>query len=107
MIVFLKNKLRNFDKIRRQRMHLLEELLYRIIKNDSELETQLIPNDQVKRILIMRNNKRIGNVLFIITFVRQARLVYPNAKIDLMLVMPWQGQFFNGLGIDNIYYSHV
>ncbi|MFT7053789.1 MAG: ADP-heptose:LPS heptosyltransferase [Psychromonas sp.] len=107
MIIFLKNKLRNFDKIRRQKMHSLEGILYRLIKNDSELETELIPNDQVKRVLIMRNNKRIGNVLFLITFVRQVRLAYPNAKIDLLLVMPWQGQFFNGLEIDNIYYSHV
>lgn len=106
MIVSLKNKLRNFDRVRRQKMQSLESLLYRLLRNDSALETDLIPADQVKRLLIIRNNKRIGNVLFLISFVRQVRLAYPDAKIDLMLTQPWQGQFFNGLGMNHIYYSH-
>ena len=107
MLVFLKNKLRNLDKIRRQKMSSLEGLLYQLIKNDSRLTEELIPNDQVKHVLIMRNNKRIGNALFLITFVRQVRLAYPNAKIDLALVMPWQGQFFENLGVNNIYYTQI
>jgi ADP-heptose:LPS heptosyltransferase len=106
MIFFVKNKLRNFDKMRRQKLHLLESLMYRLIKNDSALETALVPNDQVKRILLMRNNKRIGNILFFIPLVRQVRHAYPNATIDLLLSQPWQGQFFDGLGMDRIYYSH-
>ncbi|MEH6454410.1 MAG: lipopolysaccharide heptosyltransferase family protein, partial [Psychromonas sp.] len=54
----------------------------------------------------MRNNKRIGNILFLITFARQTRLAYPDAKVDLMLTMPSQGTYIEGLGLDNIFYSH-
>ena len=57
-------------------MHLFEGMLYRLIKNDSKLEAELKPNGQVKRVLVMRNNKRIGNILFLITFVCQVRLAY-------------------------------
>lgn len=106
MFTYLKNTLRKFDKIRRQKSGSMENLLYKLIKNDTELETALIPNEQVKRVLIIRSNKRIGNVIFLIPFVRQTRLAYPNARVDLMLSKPYQGQFFDGLGIDNIYYSN-
>ena len=106
MIIALKNKLRDFDKLRRRKMQSVESLLYRVIKNDSLLETNLLPTSEVKRILIIRQNNRIGNILFLITFVRQVRLAYPHAIIDLLLSKPCQGQFVKGLGIDNVFYSH-
>jgi ADP-heptose:LPS heptosyltransferase len=106
MFISLKNALRKFDKIRRQKLGSLEGLLYSLIKNDSETTSSLLPNEQVKRVLIIRSNKRIGNVIFLIPFVRQTRLAYSNARVDLMLSQGYQGQFFNGLGVDNIYYSN-
>lgn len=106
MRVYLKNKLRKFDGYRRQKMLFLESIMYQIIKNDTALVTTLIENAQVKHVLIVRNNKRIGNILFLIPFVRETLLAYPNAKVDIMLSQPWQGQFFEGMGIDNIHYSH-
>jgi len=106
MFIYLKNALRKFDKIRRQKLGSLEGLLYSLIKNDSETTSSLLPNEQVKRVLIIRSNKRIGNVIFLIPFVRQTRLAYPKARIDLMLSQHYQGQFFDGLGIDNVYYSN-
>jgi ADP-heptose:LPS heptosyltransferase len=106
MFTYLKNTLRKFDKIRRQKLGSLEGILYSLIKNDSETMPSLLPNDQVKRVLVIRSNKRIGNIIFLIPFIRQIRLAYPNARVDLMLSQAYQGQFFDGLGIDNIYYSH-
>ena len=106
MIISLKNKLRSFDKLRRRKMHSVESLLYRVIKNDSQLEVNLLPTSEVKRILIIRQNNRIGNILFLITFIRQVRIAYPHAVIDLLLSKPCQGQYVEGLGVDNILYSH-
>lgn len=105
MIIFLKNTFRNIDRARRNKMCSLEPLLYRLIRNNSRLDPEHLPKKQVQRILIMRSNKRIGNALFLIPFVRQVVSTYPGAQIDLMLSKPCQGQFFEGLGIRNIHYA--
>lgn len=84
----------------------LEPLLYNMIRNDKARSEALLSPSEVNDIIIVRNNGRIGNMLFLIPFVRQTRRAFPNARLTLMLKWPWQGQFFENMGIDDIVYSH-
>jgi len=102
----LQNKLRNFDQFRRSKMPSLETAFYRLFSNTASLEKHQLAKDKVKHILLIRNNKRIGNIYFLLPFVRQIRLAYPDARIDMMLNEPWQSNIFNNLGINQFYYSH-
>jgi ADP-heptose:LPS heptosyltransferase len=101
----IKSHLRQFDKWRRSKMQSLEPLLYKIPNNTTHRQERLLHKKDVQSILIIRNNKRIGNMYFLLPFVRQVRESYPDANITLMLSQPWQGEVFANLGIDNIVYS--
>lgn len=102
----IKNILRQFDRYRRNKISAFEPMLYKLVNNKIYNNSNLTPASQVKSILIVRNNKRIGNMLFLLPFVKKMREVYPYANITLMLSAPWQGQIFEGIGIDNICYSN-
>ncbi|GAL23718.1 lipopolysaccharide heptosyltransferase III [Vibrio variabilis] len=102
----LKTRLRQFDHWRRGWMSNLEPTLYRLINNNRLSQKDLVEKPDVKSILIVRNNKRIGNMYFLIPFVRQMRAQYPDAKLTLMLNQPWQGEVFANMGVDEIVYSH-
>lgn len=102
----LKTRLRQFDHWRRGWMSNLEPTLYRLINNNRLSQKALVEKPDVKSILIVRNNKRIGNMYFLIPFVRQMRAQYPDAKLTLMLNQPWQGEVFANMGVDEIVYSH-
>lgn len=102
----LNNKLRKFDQFRRCKMPSLETAFYRLFSNTDSLEKHKLTKDKVKHILLIRNNKRIGNIYFLLPFVRQVRAAYPDARIDMMLNEPWQSHIFNNLGINQFHYSH-
>ncbi|MEF1306425.1 lipopolysaccharide heptosyltransferase family protein, partial [Vibrio owensii] len=103
----VKTFLRNFDKQRRRLTHQLEPKLAGWLNDDSLTVHEPMPHDQVKRILIVRNNSRIGNMYFLLPFVHQVLRLYPNAKVDLLLNSPWQGEVFKNLGINQIHYSNL
>lgn len=103
--MMITNSLRDFDRYRRRNMASLEPLLYALMNNNKANQARLIPAEQVKTVLIVRNNKRIGNMFFLIPFVKQVRAAYPNAKITLLLAKPWQQSLFEGLGIDEFRFS--
>lgn len=102
----LKHKLRKFDQFRRSKTPSLETAFYRLFSNTGSLEKHKLAKDQVKHILLIRNNKRIGNIYFLLPFIRQVRAAYPDARIDMMLNEPWQSSVFNNLGINQFHYSH-
>ena len=102
----LKNKLRMFDQFRRSKTPALEDAFYRLISNTRNSEKNKLEKDKIKHILVIRNNKRIGNIYFLLPFMRQLRAAYPDARIDMMLNEPWQGHVFENLGISQFYYSH-
>lgn len=102
----VKTWLRNFDRYRRRKMATLEPLLYRLFMNNSQNQSHLLQKKDVSSILIIRNNKRIGNILFLIPFVKQVRASYPNAKITLLLSQSWQKSIFENIGIDEILVSN-
>lgn len=101
----IKNQLRNFDKYRKGKMQCLESVLYKIINNRKYCQQGLLKKEDVRKILIVRNNKRIGNMYFLIPFVKKTRELYPNAHISLMLNQPWQSDVFKNMGIDEICFS--
>ncbi len=101
----IKNQLRNFDKYRKEKMQCLESILYKIINNRKYCQQKLLKKEEVKKIIIIRNNKRIGNMYFLIPFVKKTRELYPGAHITLMLNQPWQGDVFKNMGIDEICFS--
>lgn len=89
----IKNQMRNFDKWRRSKMSNLESLLYQLVNNKKNNQSELLPAEQVRSIIIVRNNRRIGNMFFLIPFVKLTRKLYPNSQITLMLNEPWQASF--------------
>ncbi len=105
-MIKLKNTLRNFDRYRRAKMAGLEPLLYRLLNNKRGQVSHLLNKDNVQRILIIRNNRRIGNMYFLIPFVRQIRRSYPDAHITLMLNQPWQREVFRHIGVDEFVFSY-
>lgn len=106
LMIRFKNALRNFDRKRRDKMAVLEPTLYRVLRNDRQRESGLLTKNTIKKILIIRNNKRIGNMYFLIPFVKQMRTSYPDAHITLMLNQPWQREVFFNMGIDDFVFSY-
>lgn len=105
-MIKIKTKLREFDKYRKNKMRNLEHYLYRLLNNRRYCQSKLLNTDDVKKVLIIRNNKRIGNIYFMIPFVKHVRDVYPHAELTLMLNQPWQGEIFKNMGVNHIVYSH-
>jgi ADP-heptose:LPS heptosyltransferase len=101
-----KTALRNFDKYRRNKMKRLEVVLYQLLNNKESNQSQLMEPKDIKRVAVVRNNSRIGNMYFLIPFLTQTRALYPNAKITLVLKQPWQGDVFKGLKVDNFSYTN-
>ena len=88
----VKTFFRNLDKKRRRLTHRLEPAIARRLNNRSKFVEHLLPNEKVKRIVIVRNNGRIGNMYFLLPFVHQVLRLYPKARVDLVLSFPWQGE---------------
>ncbi|WKE64781.1 glycosyltransferase family 9 protein [Gallaecimonas kandeliae] len=103
----LKSYLRQFDKARRSKDDALEALLLKLLARCSQSSQQPLEPAEVKKVLILRSNKRIGNMLFLIPFVRQVQRNYPGAQVDLLLHQPWQASLFEGLGLNHIYSSRL
>lgn len=63
--------------------------MHRITKNigtsGSDLNTSPIVNSEIKRILICRPNKRLGNLLLITPLLQEVIATFPGSKIDLFV----------------------
>lgn len=101
-----RNLLRRFDQFRRRHTEGLNAWFYSVIGRDRFLLRERMKPDAVKRILIIRNNKRIGNMYFLLPFLNAVRQVYPRAQIDLMVIAPSQARVFEGMPITRIWISH-
>ncbi len=102
----IKNQMRNFDKWRRSKMVNLEPMLYQLANNNKNNQNKLLSVAETQSIIILRNNRRIGNMFFLIPFVKLTRKLYPHSRITLMLNEPWQASFFDGLGVDQFLFSY-
>ena len=76
----IRNILRDFDRYRRRKMANLEPFLYRIMNNNKQNQASLLSVGEVKNIVIVRNNKRIGNMFFLIPFRKTSSHRLPSCK---------------------------
>lgn len=102
----MRNLLRRLDRFRRDHTQSMATWIYRQLGRSRYLEKDRLPASQVRKILVVRNNKRIGNMYFMLPFVRELRQCYPDAQIDLMLIDDSQSGIFRYLGLNNIIVSN-
>lgn len=84
---------------------LMQRILELLIK-DKNLLPHHIPKTEVKKILVLRNNKRIGNMYFMLPFLHALRQSYPDATINLMVINKSQSDIFKHINLDNVFISH-
>ena len=100
-----RNLLRRFDQFRRRHTDRLNAWLYTLLGRDHFLSDERLRPEQIKRILVVRNNKRIGNMYFLLPFLNAVKQAYPDAVLDLMVIAPSQTKVFEGLPIARIWVS--
>jgi ADP-heptose:LPS heptosyltransferase len=101
----MRSRLRRLDQFRRNHTREIGNWFFRQLGRDRYLIKDRIPAEQTQRILILRNNKRIGNMYFMLPFLHELRLAYPKATIDLMLIDRSQVAIFEHLGLNRVYVS--
>lgn len=71
----------------------LRSALYYIISKLSkkELKDESVELDEIRHIVIIRPNYRIGNILFLTPLINELYRVVPNAKVDIILGMKLAG----------------
>ena len=97
--------LRSVDRARRKHTRALTKWIFNRIGHSPYLEPARLPASEVKRILVVRNNKRIGNMYFMLPFVREVQATYPDAQVDLMVLSEGQASVFQHLGLNNVLVS--
>jgi ADP-heptose:LPS heptosyltransferase len=102
----MRTLLRRFDQFRRRRMGALSKWVYRQLGRDHTLTAHRLNAKDVHDILVLRNNKRIGNMYFMLPFMHALKQAYPAARIELMLIDANQAQVFDGLGLHRVWTSH-
>ncbi|WP_163130298.1 glycosyltransferase family 9 protein [Agarivorans sp. Alg241-V36] len=105
LIKKIRTALRQFDAKRRNHSVALEVAFLKMLGGRKGRQQEMLEPQQVKRVLIVRNNKRIGNMFFLLPYVNKVIEMYPNAEVELLLTDPWQGQVFENLGLSKIHYS--
>ncbi|USP06040.1 lipopolysaccharide heptosyltransferase family protein [Vibrio sp. LQ2] len=103
----IKNHLRKFDRYRKNKMSNIANLMLSAVGNHRYSQSSLITADEVKEILIVRSNDRVGNTVFLIPFIRQVQHHYPNANITLLLNKRWQQDVFANMGIETFEFANL
>jgi ADP-heptose:LPS heptosyltransferase len=102
----LRNFLRQFDQRRRHYTAGLSTWAWRWLGRDRVLCDKRLAADEIKRILVVRNNKRIGNMYFLLPFLHQLRQAYPDAQIDLMVINASQARIFEHMPLGRVWVSN-
>jgi len=102
----LRNLFRRLDRFRRRHTVRLSAWFYRTLGADRFLLSEQLEPHEIKRILVLRNNKRIGNMYFLLPFMHALRDAFPDATIELMVIQPSQAQVFANMPIDQVHVSH-
>lgn len=101
----MRTLLRRFDRFRRDNTMGISRWVYRQLGRDKFLIDERIAPEQTHRILVLRNNKRIGNMYFMLPFLHALRDAYPKAAIDFMVIDEQQAAIFRYMDIDNVLVS--
>ncbi|MFM2484758.1 glycosyltransferase family 9 protein [Celerinatantimonas yamalensis] len=102
----IRNVARRFDQYRRRHSHLLEGLVYKLLAMIAPATKTHFDPQQLDSILVIRSNKRLGNVLFLLPFLKALRQQYPMAKIELLVARSWQAELFCGCALDAVHVSN-
>lgn len=90
------------SKIRRNLKDFVNKLLINITSNKSDGE-KIDPNE-IKRILLVRINYRIGNVIFLTPLIKAISQKLPNAKIDIIVGAPFTIPILKNIpNVENVY----
>ena len=101
-----KTVLRRFDKQRKKTMlSLLSKMTSYFFAQPSH--AMLIKPAAVKNVVVVRNNSRLGNTVFLIPFLKQLREILPEANITLVSKNEWQQDLLQDCGVDNFYFTHL
>ena len=69
-----------------------------------KLSSDIINPHEIKHILIIRINYRIGNMLFTTPLIQQLQEAFPYSKIDVLIGAPFTKNLFTGFeNVENIY----
>jgi ADP-heptose:LPS heptosyltransferase len=93
---------RKLDRLRRSSSVGLMPLMLWLLGRDPHLVDARISPSEIKTILVLRNNKRIGNMYFLLPFLHELRHACPAATIDLMVIHKSQRNIFQNMGINEI-----
>lgn len=77
----------------------LHTLLSRLFPTNQNPEP--IKLDEIKKILVVRINYRIGNILFTTPLLNALEKQFPNAQIDMMVGAPFTSLFSRGYATSN------
>jgi len=82
-------------KLRKKLRLLIQNTLSSFIKNNSV--KKFINKDELKNIIIVRPNYRIGNLIFLTPLINELHKNIPNAKIDIIVGMKLAGEILEPL----------
>ena len=98
----MKNKTPLHVKIRRKSREYLQRFLQLFI-SQKNITSKKINKDEIKSIIIIRPNYRIGNLLFLTPLINELGKIVPNAKIDVLVGMRLAGDVLQGMpNIDKV-----
>ena len=89
--------------LRKKLSNLINRSLSKLFPADKDPD--LIDKDVIKRILVVRINYRIGNILFTTPLLNELEKTFPDAKIDMMLGAPFISSLIEGMPQINKVYS--
>jgi len=91
------------SKVRRILRSAINLLLVKLTKKESNLEQ--IPTDDIHRILIIRINYRIGNIIFLTPLINAIAQKIPHAKIDILIGAKFIAPILEPMNNVNIIYD--
>jgi len=101
----MRSLLRRLDQFRRDHTREFSNWFLRQLGRDRHLVKDRLTAKETRRILVLRNNKRIGNMYFMLPFLHELRRAYPQATIDLMLIDRSQVAIFEHLSLNEVFVS--
>ena len=92
--------MKSIDKINVFRRKLTKFLSSLFVTNEVEYTEDFVKNINIKRIMIIRPNHRLGNQLLLTPLVEEVSLIFPNCEIDLFLKGTLGNEIFSNF--DNV-----
>ncbi|HIP18472.1 MAG TPA: hypothetical protein EYG78_03960 [Sulfurovum sp.] len=89
--------------LRKKLSNLINSSLSKFFPVNKDLSS--IDKDSIKRILVVRINYRIGNILFTTPLLNALEKTFPDAKIDMMLGAPFIASLIEGMPQVNKVYT--